>query len=150
MMSRCYYLLDGNGILPYVLRKLSNIILRFVRGSYSSAPYKLLESPLSEGGLNCPSLTSRALAYDAKFVNLTSFLVQPPLPGELGCSPIWTSLPYSTLLLRSRSCPALLTLFYSPVIVSLPNCSPECAPPGSQFDVYVTTLDALSPLTLPC
>ncbi len=56
MMSRCYYLLDGN-------------IHRFVRGSYSSVPYRLLESPLSVGGLNCPSLTSRALAYDAKFMS---------------------------------------------------------------------------------
>src|SRR5258706_11549611 len=30
MMSRCYYLLDGNGIPPSILRKLSNIIHRFV------------------------------------------------------------------------------------------------------------------------
>src|SRR5258706_663194 len=67
MMSRCYYLLDGNSIPPHLLQKLNNIILRFVRGSYSSAPYKLLESPLSAGGLNCPSLISRTLAYDAKF-----------------------------------------------------------------------------------
>src|SRR5258706_9640086 len=69
MMSRCYYLLDGNGIPPSVLRKINNIILHFVRGSYSSAPYRLLESPLSVGGLNCPSLISRSLAYDAKFVS---------------------------------------------------------------------------------
>ncbi len=67
MMSRCYYLLDGNSIPPHLLRKLNNLILRFVRGSYSSAPYRLLESPLSAGGLNCPSLISRTLAYDAKF-----------------------------------------------------------------------------------
>src|SRR5258706_11826102 len=69
LMSQCYYLLDGNGIPPSVLRKLNNIILRFVRGSYSSAPYRLLESPLSKGGLNCPSLVSRSLAYDAKFIS---------------------------------------------------------------------------------
>src|SRR5258706_3291863 len=69
MMSRCYYLLDGNGIPPSVLRKLNNVILRFVRGSYSSAPYRLLESPLSVGGLNCPSLISQTLAYNAKFVS---------------------------------------------------------------------------------
>src|SRR5258706_5012069 len=69
LMSRCYYLLDGNGIPPSILRKLNNLILRFVRGSYSSAPYQLLESPLSKGGLNCPSLISQALAYDAKFMS---------------------------------------------------------------------------------
>ncbi len=69
MMSRCYYLLDGNSIPPHLLWKLNNIILRFVRGLYSSAPYRLLESPLSAGGLNCPSLISRTLAYDAKFVS---------------------------------------------------------------------------------
>src|SRR5258706_11826139 len=69
MMSRCYYLLDGNGIPPSILRKLNSIILRFVRGLYSSAPYRLLESPLSDGGLNCPSLYSRVLAYDAKFMS---------------------------------------------------------------------------------
>jgi len=69
MMSRCYYLLDGNGIPPSILHKLSNLILHFVRGSYSSVPYRLLESPLSDGGLNCPPLTSQALAYDAKFVS---------------------------------------------------------------------------------
>src|SRR5258706_7333877 len=68
MMSRCYYLLDGNGIPTSVLRKLNNIIHRFVRGSYSSAPYRLLESPLSVGGLNCPSLVSWSVAYDAKFI----------------------------------------------------------------------------------
>ncbi len=69
MMSRCDYLLDGNGIPPSTLRKLSNVILRFVRGSYSSAPYQMLESPLSARGLNCPSLFNRALAYDAKFMS---------------------------------------------------------------------------------
>src|SRR5258706_1389839 len=69
MMSRCYYLLDGNSIPPSVLRKLNNIILCFVRGSYSSAPYRLLESPLSVRGLNCPSLISRTLAYNAKFIS---------------------------------------------------------------------------------
>src|SRR5258706_3640012 len=60
MMSRCYYLLDGNGIPPSYLRKLSNVIHRFMRGSYSSAPYRLFESPLSVRGLNCPSLINRA------------------------------------------------------------------------------------------
>ena len=69
MLSRCYYLLDGNSIPPAILRKISNIIQRFVRGSYSTAPYSLLEAPLVSGGLNCPSLTTRKLAYDAKFIS---------------------------------------------------------------------------------
>ena len=67
LLSRCYYLLDGNGIPPVMLRKINNVIQRFVRGTYSSAPYCILEPPLRDGGLNCPSLRSRALAYDAKF-----------------------------------------------------------------------------------
>ena len=67
MLSRCYYLMDGNDIPPILLRRISNAIQRFVRGSYSSAPYRLLESPLCDGGLNCPSLRTRKLAYDAKF-----------------------------------------------------------------------------------
>ena len=66
MLSRCYYLLDGNGIPPVILRKINNAVQRFVRGAYSSAPYSLLERPLAEGGLNCPSLRSRVLAYDSK------------------------------------------------------------------------------------
>ena len=67
LLSRCYYLLDGNGIPPVMLRKVNNVIQRFVRGTYSSAPYHILEPPLWDGGLNCPSLRSRVLAYDAKF-----------------------------------------------------------------------------------
>ena len=67
LLSRCYYLLDGNGIPPVMLRKINNIIQRFIRGTYSSAPYSILEPPLQDGGLNCPSLKSRVLAYDAKF-----------------------------------------------------------------------------------
>ena len=67
LLSRCYYLLDGNGIPPIMLRKINNIIQRFVRGAYSSAPYCILEPPLWDGGLNCLSLKSRVLAYDAKF-----------------------------------------------------------------------------------
>ena len=69
MLSRCYYLMDGNSIPPTLLRKINNVIQRFVRGSYSSAPYWMLEAPLSSGGLNCPSLASRKLAYDAKFIS---------------------------------------------------------------------------------
>ena len=67
LLSRCYYLLDGNGIPPVMLRKINNIVQRFVRGTYSSAPYSILEHPIQEGGLDCPSLRSRVLAYDAKF-----------------------------------------------------------------------------------
>ena len=67
LLSRCYYLLDGNGIPPVMLRKINNMVQRFVRGRYSSAPYSILEHPLRDGGLNCPSLKSRVLAYDAKF-----------------------------------------------------------------------------------
>ena len=67
LLSRCYYLLDGNGIPPVMLRKINNIIQRFIRGMYSSAPYCILEHPLWDGGLDCPSLKSRVLAYDAKF-----------------------------------------------------------------------------------
>ena len=67
LLSRCYYLLDGNSIPPVMLRKINNIIQRFVRGTYSSVPYHILEPPLRDGGLNCPSLKSRVLAYDAKF-----------------------------------------------------------------------------------
>ena len=67
MLSRCYYLLDGNGIPPVILRKINNAVQQFVRGPYSSAPYSLLERPLADGGLDCPSLRNRALAYDSKF-----------------------------------------------------------------------------------
>ena len=69
LLSRCYWLLDGNGIPPSFLRKISSVILHFVRGRFSSAPYSLLESPLSLGGVNCPSLSSRKVAYDLKFLS---------------------------------------------------------------------------------
>ena len=69
LQSRCYYLLDGNGILTQVLRKLSNSIQRFVRGKFSLTPYSILAAPVSEGGLDCPSLIDRKLAYDAKFIS---------------------------------------------------------------------------------
>jgi len=68
MQSRCYYLLDGNGIPPLVLTKLSNLINRFVRGRYSLLPYRMLALPLAEGGLNFPSLIHRKEAYDLKFL----------------------------------------------------------------------------------
>jgi len=68
MQSHCYYLLDGNGIPPPVLTKISNTINQFVRGHYSSLPYRMLAPPLAEGGLNFPSLAHRKSAYDLKFL----------------------------------------------------------------------------------
>ena len=69
LQSRCYYLLDGNGIPNKMLRSLSNTIQRFVRGKFSLAPYSILAAPVSEGGLDCPSLIDRKLAYNAKFIS---------------------------------------------------------------------------------
>jgi len=72
MQSRCYYLMDGNGIPPSILTKLSNLINRFVRGKYSLLRYQMLAPPLAEGGLNFPSLVHQKEAYDLKFLgNLT-------------------------------------------------------------------------------
>ena len=75
LLSRCYYLLDCNGIPTKLLNKITNTICRFVRGSYSHMPYAFLSAPLALGGLNCPSLKERKLAYDAKFM---SNLISPP------------------------------------------------------------------------
>ena len=69
LLSRCYYLMDGNGIPNHALGKLSRAVSAFVRGRFSLTPYNLICAPLSEGGLNCPSLHQRKLAYDAKFVS---------------------------------------------------------------------------------
>ena len=69
LMSRCYYLMDGNGIPPPLLKKISNSILRFVRGRFSTAPYSFLEAPLAAGGLNCLSLVTRHKALDLKFIS---------------------------------------------------------------------------------
>ena len=68
LLSRCYYLLDGNSAPTAILRHISQSILRFVRGPYSNAPYSLLQSSLADGGLNCPSLEVRKIAYDVKFL----------------------------------------------------------------------------------
>jgi len=68
MQSRCYYLLDGNGIPPSILTKLSNLMNRFVWGKYSLLRYQMLAPPLAEGGLNFPSLIHRKEAYDLKFL----------------------------------------------------------------------------------
>ena len=68
MLSRCYWLLDGNSIPGPWLCRISNKIMRFVRGSFSRALYPYLEAPLADGGLNCPSLITRKAAYDLKFL----------------------------------------------------------------------------------
>jgi len=69
MLSRCHFLLDGNGIPGRFLDRISNKIQRFVRGSFSDMAYRMLEVPLAEGGLNCPSLRSRKKACDLKFLS---------------------------------------------------------------------------------
>jgi len=76
LLSRCYYLLDCNGIPAPMLNKITNSVCRFIRGPYSHMPYSFLSAPLSRGGLNCPSLKERKLAYDAKFIG---DLVSAPL-----------------------------------------------------------------------
>jgi len=68
MQSHCYYLLDGNSILPTYLAKISNTIDGFMQGHYSLMPYHMLAPPLVEGGLNFPSLSYRKAAYDLKFL----------------------------------------------------------------------------------
>ena len=75
LLSRCYYLLDCNGIPAKLLNKITSTVCRFVRGTYSHLPYAFLSAPLTLGGLNCPSLRERKLAYDAKFM---SDLISPP------------------------------------------------------------------------
>ena len=69
LQSRCYHLLDGNGIPPSTLRKMSQQIQNFVRGPFSVMPFDVLEAPLTEGGLGCPSLAHRKEAYDLRFLS---------------------------------------------------------------------------------
>ena len=69
LQSRCYHLLDGNGIPSSTLRKMSQQIQNFVRGSFSTMPFDTLAAPLKEGGLNCPSLHHRKEAYDLRFLS---------------------------------------------------------------------------------
>ena len=69
LLSQCYWLLDGNGVPRFLLNKISNTIMKFVRGKNSNAPYSLLEPPLSLGGLNCPSLITQKAAYDLKLIS---------------------------------------------------------------------------------
>ena len=68
MLSRCHFLMDGNGIPPNMLNKIGNKIMSFVRGKFSAMAYSTLEAPLAEGGLNTPSLTARKMAADLKFL----------------------------------------------------------------------------------
>jgi len=67
MLSRCHFLMDGNGIPPHILRQISNRIMGFVRGKFSAMSYGTLEAPLEEGGLNNPSLITRKYATNLKF-----------------------------------------------------------------------------------
>jgi len=69
MLSRCHFLMDGNGIPPGMLSRIGNRIMNFVRGKFSAMAYKTLEAPLAEGGLNTPSLTTRRMAADLKFLS---------------------------------------------------------------------------------
>jgi len=79
LQSRCYHLLDGNGIHPSTLRKMSQQIQSFVRGRFSTMPFSILEAPLEEGGLGCPSLAHRKEAYDLRFLSqLISGPQRPP------------------------------------------------------------------------
>ena len=68
MLSRCHFLMDGNGIPPHMLRKISNKVMNFIRGKFSAMAYNTLEAPLTEGGLNSPSLLTRKYAVDLKFL----------------------------------------------------------------------------------
>jgi len=98
MMSRCYYLLDGNGAPPSVLHSISQKIMRFVRGKFNNARYESLCAPIAEGGLDCPPLMMRKLAYDAKFF---SDLITRP--GDTSWK-LWTmmDLSYASSHLRDR------------------------------------------------
>jgi len=69
MLSRCHFLMDGNGIPPHILRKISNRIMGFVQGKFSVMSYSTLEVPLAEGGINSPSLIMRKYATDLKFLS---------------------------------------------------------------------------------
>jgi len=69
MLSRCHFLMDGNGIPHNMLAKISNRIMNFVRGKFSAMAYHTLEAPLAEGGLNTPSLATRKKAADLKFLS---------------------------------------------------------------------------------
>ena len=79
LQSRCYHLLDRNGIHSSTLRKMSQQIQNFMRGPFSTMPFDALEAPLEEGGLNCPSLAHRKEAYDLRFLSHLISGPQQPL-----------------------------------------------------------------------
>jgi len=61
--------MDGNGISQHILKRISNRIMGFVRGKFSAMSYTMLEVPLAEGRINNPSLVTRKLATDLKFLS---------------------------------------------------------------------------------
>ena len=69
MLSRCHFLMDGNGIPPKMLNKIGNNMMNFVRGKFLAMAYHTMEAPLTEGGLNTPLLTTRKQAADLKFLS---------------------------------------------------------------------------------
>jgi len=69
LQSRCYHLLDGNGVHPSTLRRMSQQIQNFVRGRFSTMPFDTLAAPLEEGRLGCPSLIHRKEAFDLRFLS---------------------------------------------------------------------------------
>ena len=99
LLSRCYYLIDCNGIPAKTLNKITSTVCRFVRGTYSHMPYAFLSAPLTLGGLNCPSLKERKLAYDAKFM---SDLISPPFDIDWK---LWTMADLSAASSKPRKNP---------------------------------------------
>jgi len=69
MLSRCHFLMDGNGIPHGMLMRIGNKIMNFVQGKFSAMAYQTLEAPLAEGGLNTPSLATHKMAADLKFLS---------------------------------------------------------------------------------
>jgi len=69
MLSRCHFLMDGNGIPPSIQRKINGKIMNFICGKFSAMVYNTLEVPLEEGGLNTPSLNTWKYAVDLKFLS---------------------------------------------------------------------------------
>ena len=64
LLSRCYWLLDGNGVPRSVARRIDRSITHFVRGRFSSASSAIIRAPRIDGGAGCPSLTDRIIAYN--------------------------------------------------------------------------------------
>jgi len=79
LQSRCDHLLDGNGVHPSTLWKMSQQIQNFMWGPFSVMPFCVLEAPVEEGGLGCPSLAHRKEAYDLCFLSQLISGPQRPL-----------------------------------------------------------------------